>query len=115
MYSFKYAVSGLKYFVKNDHNGRIHLFAALLAIALSIYFNISKLEWIAILGVITLVIITEMINAAIEKLADVVSEEYHPKIKIVKDLVAGAVLICAFLALAIAVIIFIPKLSGIIS
>lgn len=113
--SFKYAFNGLKLFFRDDHNGRIHLFAALIAIAVSWLLHISTLEWLAILTVITAVIVTEIINASIEKLADVVSSSYHPKIKIVKDLAAGAVLMTAFLALAVGGIIFIPKLLACIS
>ncbi|MEH3115704.1 diacylglycerol kinase family protein [Pedobacter terrae] len=108
--SFKYAFQGLKLFFLLDHNGRIHLFAAFVAIAFSFYLKLSALEWIAILSVISAVIVTEILNSAIEKLADVVSPDFHPKIKIVKDLAAAAVLVAAFLALAVGVIIFIPKL-----
>ncbi len=93
-----------------DHNGRVHLFAAVVAIGLSFYLKLSALEWIAILGVISAVIVAEILNSAIEKLADVVSPDFHPKIKIVKDLAAAAVLVAAFLALAVGAIIFIPKL-----
>jgi diacylglycerol kinase (ATP) len=108
--SFKYAFQGLKLFFTLEHNGRVHLFAAIVAIALSFYLKLSSLEWIAILGVISAVIVTEILNSAIEKLADVVSPDFHPKIKIVKDLSAAAVLVAAFLALAVGTIIFIPKL-----
>lgn len=108
--SFRYAFEGLGFFLKNDHNGRIHAFAAVFAVALSWYFSISALEWIAVLFAITAVFVAEIINAAIEKLADVVSPKYHPKVKIVKDSAAAAVLIAALLALAVAMIIFIPKL-----
>ncbi len=108
--SFKYAFDGLKLFFVNDHNGRVHLFAAAVAIALSFYLKLSALEWIAILAVISAVIVAEIFNSSIEKLADVVSPDFHPKIKIVKDLAAAAVLVAAFLALAVGVIIFIPKL-----
>ncbi|MFF5382273.1 diacylglycerol kinase family protein [Pedobacter suwonensis] len=108
--SFKYAFQGLKLFIVNDHNGRIHLFAAVIAIGLSFYLKLSALEWISILGVISAVIVAEILNAAIEKLADVVSPGFHPKIKIVKDLAAAAVLVAACLALAVGGIIFIPKL-----
>lgn len=108
--SFKYAFHGLKLFFILDHNGRVHLFAAIVAIALSFYLKLSALEWIAILGVISAVIVAEILNSAIEKLADVVSPDFHPKIKIVKDLAAAAVLVAAFLALAVGAIIFIPKL-----
>lgn len=108
--SFKYAFHGLKLFFILDHNGRVHLFAAIVAIALSFYLKLSALEWIAILGVISAVIVAEILNSAIEKLADMVSPDFHPKIKIVKDLAAAAVLVAAFLALAVGAIIFIPKL-----
>lgn len=113
--SFKYAFNGLKLFFRNDHNGRLHLFAAIVAIMFSWLLKISAMEWAVILVVITAVIATEVVNAAIEKLADVVSPNYHPKIKIVKDLAAGAVLMTAFLALAVGGIIFIPKLLACIS
>jgi len=108
--SFKHAFNGLKFFFLNDYNGRVHFFATILAIGLSFYLELSGLEWIAILSVISAVIVAEIINTSIEKLADVVSAEYHPKIKIVKDLAAAAVLLCAFLAVAVGGIIFIPKL-----
>ncbi|GGE65978.1 diacylglycerol kinase (ATP) [Pedobacter psychrotolerans] len=108
--SFKYAINGLRLFLMNDHNGRVHFCAAIIAIGLSWLLHISALEWVTILLMIGAVIVTEMINASIEKLADVVSPEYHPKIKIVKDVAAGAVLVTAFLAVIIGAIIFIPKL-----
>jgi len=108
--SFKYAFNGLKLFFLNDHNGRVHLLAAILAITLSACLKLSIFEWIAILIVIAAVLIAEMINAAIEKLADVVHPEISPKIKIIKDLAAGAVLAAAFLAVAVGALIFIPKL-----
>ncbi|KLT67357.1 diacylglycerol kinase family protein [Pedobacter sp. BMA] len=108
--SFKYAFGGLWCFIKNDHNGRVHLFAALLSIALSWYLHISALEWIAILLVIILVIAAEIFNSSIEKLSDVVSPAYHPKIKVVKDLAAAGVLLMAFLAIVVGTIVFLPKL-----
>ncbi|PWS29366.1 diacylglycerol kinase [Pedobacter yonginense] len=108
--SFKYAFNGLKVFFLNEHNGRIHLVAAVFAIALSIYLKLSGLEWIAILSVISAVFVAEIFNTSIEKLADVASPSHHPKIKMVKDLAAAAVLVAAFFALAVGGIIFIPKL-----
>jgi diacylglycerol kinase (ATP) len=108
--SFKYAFSGLRLFFITEHNARIHLLAACVAIGLSFYLHLSSTEWIAILTVIAAVFVAEIINSSIEKLADVVSPEIHPKIKIVKDLAAAAVLIATFLALAVGGIVFLPKL-----
>ena len=108
--SFNYAFNGLRLFIAREHNGRIHLCAAILAILLSWYLHLSAIEWVAILGVITMVLVTEILNSAIEKLADVISPGYDPKIKMVKDLAAAAVLVTAFFALAVGGIVFIPKL-----
>jgi len=108
--SFKYAFNGLILFFKSEHNGRIHLLAAVFAIVLSINLKLSPLEWVAILVVISVVFVAELLNSSIEKLADIVSPEIHPKIKIVKDLAAAAVLVAAFLALTVGGIIFLPKL-----
>ncbi|MCZ4222345.1 diacylglycerol kinase family protein [Pedobacter rhodius] len=108
--SFKYAFNGLKLFFINEHNARIHFIAAVLAIALAVYLQLSPLEWVAILAVISAVFVAEILNSSIEKLADVVAPEIHPKIKMVKDLAAGAVLVTALLALATGALIFLPKL-----
>ncbi|UKT65183.1 diacylglycerol kinase family protein [Pedobacter mucosus] len=108
--SFKYAFNGLRIFFSEEHNARIHVAAAILALGLAFYLELASFEWIAILMAIALVFIAEIFNTSVEKLADVVSPTLHPKIKIVKDLAAAAVLITAFLAVLIAGIIFLPKL-----
>ncbi|MFC4210364.1 diacylglycerol kinase [Pedobacter lithocola] len=108
--SFKYAFNGLWKFFKFEHNARIHLVAAAIAILLSFYLEISATEWVAILSVICAVFVAEIFNSSIEKLADVVSPEINPQIKTVKDMAAAAVLITACLAILIGGIIFLPKL-----
>jgi diacylglycerol kinase len=109
--SFYYAFSGLKTVLINEHNFRIHLLAAIFAIIAGTLFNISSMEWISITLIIALVLSLEIINSAIEKLADFVSPEKNIKIKAVKDMAAAAVLVAAIASLIIAAIIFIPKLS----
>lgn len=108
--SFKYAFKGLSFFFSKEHNARIHLFGVFFAIGFSIWLKISALEWISICGVIALVLVAEVFNTSIEKLSDVVSPGINPKIKIVKDLAAGAVLIAAIFAVIVGLIIFYPKL-----
>lgn len=108
--SFRHAFNGMFHFFLKDRNGEIHLFAALLACALGIYFEISINEWIAILLCIGLVIALEMMNAAVEKLCDHVHAELHPVIKAVKDISAAAVLWAAIISAVIGCIIFIPKI-----
>lgn len=108
--SFKYAFEGLKTLFAEEHNARIHLLAALIAIVLGFVLKISRGEWIALIIVIGLVLICEAFNTALEVLCDYVQPEKHPKIKKVKDLAAAAVLISAFSALIAGIILFGPKL-----
>ena len=109
--SFRYAFSGLWFVLKHEHNFRIHLLAAVVAIAAAIWFKISAFEWIAITFAIVLVLVLEIINSAIEKLADLISPGKNDTIKIVKDITAAAVLLAAIASLVIAAIIFIPKIE----
>ncbi len=109
--SFKYAFNGLKILIKEEHNSRIHLLAAISVIVLGILFDITIYEWIAIVFTIGLVISFEIINSAIENIADFVSPEKHDKIKKIKDLSASAVLISAFCAVIIGFLIFLPKFN----
>ena len=108
--SFKYAFLGLWSLLVNEHNSRIHLFAAIVAIALGFILRISYLEWIALAIVIGLVFITELINSSLETFADFVQPESDDQIKRVKDYAAAAVLVSAMAAIITGAIIFIPKI-----
>jgi diacylglycerol kinase len=67
-------------------------------------------EWLFVVGCCVLVLSLELLNTAIENLCDIVTEEYHPIIKIVKDSAAAAVLITATGSVVTGLIIFSPKL-----
>lgn len=110
MDSFKYALEGLFVMFKEERNARIHLIMAIGSIVAGVYFNLSLTEWIFLVFAISLVIALELINTAIENLADFVSPERNKKIKKVKDLAAGAVLVGAIGAFIIGLIIFTPKI-----
>ena len=108
--SFGHALNGLKILFKEEYNARIHLLAAITVVIAGYFFEISTIEWIAIIFAIGLVLAMEAINSAIEGLADFVSPEKHEMIKKIKDLSAAGVLISAFAALIIGLIVFVPKL-----
>ncbi len=108
--SFKFAFSGLRALLVHEHNSRIHLLAGVFAIVMGIVLHISLVEWSVLVGIMALVIVAEILNSAIESLADHLSPQYNPKIKMVKDYCAAAVLIASFAALVIGIIIFLPKL-----
>jgi len=104
--SFVYAFNGLRILVREEHNAKIHILAAIVAISIGFYLNISTNEWIAIGFAIGFVLAMEAVNSAIENLCDLVSPKKNDTIKKVKDLSAGAVLISAIIALFVGLIIF---------
>ena len=108
--SFTYAFSGLKVLFQEEHNARIHLFATVCVIAAGFLFRISPFEWMAVAFAIGMVFAGEIFNTAVEDLSDVVCPERDERIRKVKDLAAAGVLVTAFTALAIGLIIFIPKI-----
>ena len=107
--SFKYAFDGIGYCFKNEINFRVHCFAAIAAVGLSIAFHITRGEWIAILFAIALVFCLEVMNTVIEKLCDLVRPGPDQRVKVIKDMAAAAVLIGAIISLATGIIIFLPK------
>jgi len=106
---FRYAFNGLKILIKEEHNARIHLFIAFCVLIAGVVFQISTIEWIAVIFCIGWVFALELINSAIENTADMISKEKHESIKKIKDLSAGAVLIAAIVSAIIGLVIFLPK------
>ena len=107
--SFRNAWKGLSVFIRQEHNAWIHCTMAILVILAGVLFRISTDEWIAVVFAIGLVISSEAINSAIERLADVVQPNRDERIRDVKDICAGAVLVCATTAFVIGLIVFLPK------
>ena len=108
--SFKNAWRGVTVFVRQEHNAWIHCTMTVLVIIVGLLFCISTAEWIAVIFAIGLVLAAEAVNSAIERLSDVVQPEKDDRIRDVKDISAGAVLICAVTAVIIGIIVFLPKL-----
>jgi len=107
---FGYAFSGVAYAFKTQLNFKFHVAALLLTALAGWYFKLSVNEWLWILVASAIVLTTELINTAIEVLVDLVSPDYNPKAKIIKDVAAASVLIAAIGAAIIGLIIFIPKI-----
>ena len=108
--SFKYAFKGIAHVFAHEHNMWIHLLAAVCVVVLGFYLNINSTEWMLIVFAIALVIAAEIFNSAIEKVVDFISSNQNKKAGLIKDISAGAVLICAIAAAIIGCVIFIPKL-----
>lgn len=107
---FTYAWNGLLKVFKNERNFRIHLIALIAVIIVSLYFQLSLLEWAIVLLVSALVLVTEIVNSTIEVLIDYLFIDHHETAKVIKDLSAAAVLVSALFAIIIGLLIFLPKL-----
>lgn len=107
----KYALRGVWLLIRSEASIQIQVSIAVLGIAMGFYFDISATEWLAQLLVIGLVLVAESLNTGIEKLSDFIHPDYHQKIGFIKDVSAGAAAIAAIISLAIAGIIYIPKIA----
>ena len=108
--TFVNAFNGIQYFFRNERNGKIQLFVSFLVMLAGFYFRLSPTEWVFILLCIGAVLAMEMLNTALEHLCNMVHHDYHPAIKIIKDVSAGAVLFTSIISVLIALIIFLPKI-----
>lgn len=113
MDSFNYAIEGIIYAVRTQRNMRIHLVATLVVLSLCFFYDLSRLELLILTITITMVLVGEMINTAIEFAIDATTNYYHPLAKLAKNVSAGAVLITAINALFVGYIVFLDRLKPI--
>lgn len=106
--SFKFATKGVVEAIRKEQNLKIFLVIAIIVLILGWIFQITKVEWIVIILTISFCFVIETINSALEEFLDMISPEHNGKTKIIKDMLAGAVLFSSLGALAIALIIFLP-------
>lgn len=112
--SFSHAVRGLGYVLRLERNARIHLFLAMMALVLGLVLDVSNLGLAAIFFAIVLVFLAEIMNTAIEKTLDLIDLNHNGKIKLIKDMAAGAVLVTSVAALIIGTMILAPPLMEVL-
>lgn len=111
--AWRNAFSGIIYAVTTQSNIKKQLLIAVVVMLVSLFFNLTKAEFLCLIFTVVLIIFAEMINTAIETVVDLYTDLYHPKAKIAKDVGAGAVVITAINALIVAYFLFFEKISTI--
>lgn len=111
--SFNWAFEGIVHALRSERNMQIHFGIAALVLLGAMFFSLSRLEVVALLVAISFVLITEMFNTAIENVIDLITTEIDPRIKVAKDVSAGAVLVAAVNAVAVAYLVFYDKLTSV--
>ena len=110
-WSFTWAFEGIVFVLRTQRNMQVHVAAGLLVLILAVVLGVSRFELLALVIVVSLVLVAEMFNTALEAAIDAVITSYHPLVKIAKDVAAGAVLIAALAAVATAYLILYGRLS----
>ncbi len=111
LHSFNWAFEGIVHALRHERNMQIHFGLAVIVLLGALFFALTRLEIIALLVAISFVLIAEMLNTAIEQLMDMVTDEHDPRAKIAKDVAAGAVLVAAVNAVAVAYLVFYDRIT----
>lgn len=109
MKKFRDAFNGISYALKH-RAVLIQLILGVCAIIGGLIIKLDYYEWLAFILCIFLVISSEIINTAIEKIGDYLNDEYDERIKIIKDLSSGAVLMNSIASLVICILCVIRRL-----
>ncbi|MDD4831706.1 MAG: diacylglycerol kinase [Bacilli bacterium] len=105
---------GYKYAYTHEQSLLLHIFFSIFAIFCGIVFEITGTQWILLFLVMTVIIVAELLNTAIEATVDLVTEEYHPLAKVAKDCASAAVLTSVLLATIVGIYVFFPQILELI-
>ncbi|HEY8895863.1 MAG TPA: diacylglycerol kinase family protein [Niastella sp.] len=107
--SFRFAFEGIAAFFLREHNSWLHLIATIAVFTLAAIVGVDKIELLALVFAVGFVWVAEMFNTCIERVMDFISIKQDAEIKFIKDLASGAVLTAAITAVAVGLVVFIPK------
>jgi diacylglycerol kinase (ATP) len=107
--SVKYAFLGAVKLITTEHSIMVQFSLGILMTIAGFYYHITATEWLFQTMAIGMVMSIEGLNTAVEKIADFIHPNYHERIGFIKDIAAGAVFFAAMTAIAVGLIIYIPK------
>lgn len=108
--SIQNALRGIYHILTNHRNARLIFLAAIFALVCGLYLGISKLEIFVLSVAIMVVFLAEVINTLIEDLSNLITEEFHPKIRVIKDVAAGVVLVAVLFAGVLGFFVFLNRI-----
>ncbi len=107
--SVGFAFKGAYKLITTEHSVMVQFSLTVLLIIAGFYFEISREEWMMQILAFGLVLGIESLNTAVEKIADFIHPEFHDRIGFIKDIAAGAVMFAATAAIAVGLLIYVPK------
>ena len=106
LHGFKYAVEGVVHVFRTQRHMKFHFLTMVLVLVVSLVFQLRREEVLVLMFTISLVLVAEMFNTAVEAVVDLVTQSYHPLAKFAKDIAAGAVLIATLNAIVVGFLLF---------
>ena len=107
--SIGFAFRGAIKLITTEHSVMVQSSLAVITIIAGFVFHISREEWMMQILAFGLVLGIESMNTAVEKIADFIHPEFHDRIGFIKDIAAGAVMFAALAAVAVGLLIYVPK------
>lgn len=109
--SFGIALKGILYLFLYHRNMRVIFMMGVAAILMGFHFQLKGIELVALSITVTLVFMAEIFNTAVEMMMDMLTHKYRLRIKLIKDIAAGVVIITCINAFAVGYILFVRKLA----
>lgn len=110
--SFADAIRGLRHVFKSEQNFRIQALIGFLVLMATFYFPLQNWEVILVILLVLLVLLVEILNTVFEYFSDLLKPRLHHYVRVIKDVMAGAVLLMSVVAMVIGIIIFYPHLES---
>jgi diacylglycerol kinase (ATP) len=110
--SFRYALDGILDVIRTQRHMQFHMITVVIVLIVGYVWQLDNPSLLILLFTISLVLISEMFNTAIEAVVDMVTQTYHPLAKFAKDAAAGAVLIATSTAVLVGFLLFAGSQSG---
>ncbi|MEY3900202.1 MAG: hypothetical protein RI962_1357, partial [Pseudomonadota bacterium] len=109
--AFFYSIDGFRAAWRYEHAFRQELMIAIPGVMLALLLPVSRLEKLALIASLVLVLIVELLNSAIEAVVDRVSLDRHSLSKTAKDLGSAAVMLSFALALVTWFVVLYPLVT----
>lgn len=109
LWSFNYAIDGIVYALRTQRNMRLHMLAAAGVLTGGVLLDVTRLEMIALLLAIALVMTAELVNTAVEATVDLAVDSFEPLAKVAKDVAAGGVLVSSIVAAVVGYLVFFDR------
>jgi undecaprenol kinase len=102
---FSHAVQGLIHVFRTEASFRFQVIAAVVVVSSLILLPLATWERVLLVLMVAAVLVLEVMNTILERLADALKPRLDPIVKEVKDMMAGAVLLTSVTAVVVAIMI----------